>query len=66
MSPPSCIPGHPPAPPVERVTDAEEAEGLLSPIDETAVLPADLGQGGYDVVPEGQHAIASSTVARND
>jgi hypothetical protein len=37
-------------------TNAEEAEGLLSsPLDETAALPADLGTGGFDVVPEGQH-----------
>jgi drug/metabolite transporter (DMT)-like permease len=38
------------------VTDAEEAEGLLG---ETAVLPADLGLGGFDAVPEGQHAARS-------
>ncbi|KAJ4001396.1 hypothetical protein F5050DRAFT_1724712 [Lentinula boryana] len=43
--------------------DPEEAEGLLSSslLDETAALPADLGQGGFDAVPEGQHAIAPST-----
>jgi len=43
-------------------TDEEEAEGLLSSstLDETAALPANLGQGGYDAVPEGQHAIASN------
>jgi len=37
--------------------DAEE-EGLLSasPLDETALLPADLGQSGFDIAPEGQHA----------
>ncbi|KAF8921459.1 hypothetical protein CPB85DRAFT_1428442 [Mucidula mucida] len=45
---------------VER--DAEEAEGLLSsPLDETATLPADLGQSGYDVVPDGQHKKTLST-----
>jgi hypothetical protein len=30
----------------------EEGEGLLASLDETAALPADLGQSGYDVVPE--------------
>lgn len=43
-------------------TDEEEAERLLSSstLDETAALPANLGQGGYDAVPEGQHAVASN------
>ncbi|KAF9050643.1 hypothetical protein BDZ89DRAFT_1154143 [Hymenopellis radicata] len=42
--------------------DAGEAERLLSsPLDETATLPADLGQSGYDVVPDGQHMKTSST-----
>ncbi|KAJ7046604.1 hypothetical protein C8F04DRAFT_1061091 [Mycena alexandri] len=46
--------------PTPASADLEEAEGLLtSPIlDETATLPADLGQSGFDVVPQGQHAIA--------
>ncbi|KAJ7090047.1 hypothetical protein C8R43DRAFT_1050460 [Mycena crocata] len=44
-----------------------EEEGLLSSpvLDETATLPADLGQSGFDVVPQGQHAVlktASQTV----
>jgi hypothetical protein len=44
---------------MERVTDEEEREGLLTPtLDETAALPADLGQSGFDVVPAGEHAIA--------
>jgi len=30
----------------------EEGDGLLASIDETAALPADLGQSGYDVVPD--------------
>lgn len=35
--------------------ESEETEGLLSsPLDETAALPADLGQSGFDVVPQGQ------------
>ncbi|KAG7092283.1 hypothetical protein E1B28_008645 [Marasmius oreades] len=44
----------------EPLVDSEEGEALLfnSTLDETAVLPTDLGQSGYDVVPEGQHAIA--------
>jgi len=37
-----------------RIPDEEEREALL---DETAILPADLGQGGFDVLPEGQHII---------
>lgn len=37
----------------------EERQGLLTPaLDETAALPADLGQSGFDVVPAGEHAIA--------
>ncbi|KAF5391456.1 hypothetical protein D9757_002053 [Collybiopsis confluens] len=43
------------------VTDDEEAEGLL----ETATLPADLGQGGFDAVPEGEHAVVRRTGAAN-
>ncbi len=33
--------------------DSDETRALLAQeaLDETAVLPADLGQGGYDVVP---------------
>ncbi|KAI3610377.1 integral membrane protein [Moniliophthora roreri] len=56
VSVPPCLPGS--STPAEE--DPEEAEALLSSstIDETAVLPADLGQSGFDVVPEGQHAIA--------
>jgi drug/metabolite transporter (DMT)-like permease len=54
---PPCLPGHP-ASELESGDD-EEAQGLLSaPIDETAALPADLGLSGYDVVPEGEHAVA--------
>jgi len=48
-------------PPVAPSADPEEAEGLLSSpiLDETATLPADLGQSGFDVVPQGQHANVS-------
>lgn len=55
---PACLPGPPPAAAPVRITDEEdESDQLLSSsvLDETAVLPADLGQGGYDVVPENQH-----------
>lgn len=45
-----------------RQLDEEEREGLLSgSLDETAALPADLGQSGFDVVPEGQHALSHGT-----
>ncbi|KDQ33568.1 hypothetical protein PLEOSDRAFT_1073782 [Pleurotus ostreatus PC15] len=44
-------------------TDAEEEQGLLSStLDETAALPTDLGQSGFDVVPEGRHALAQGKV----
>ncbi|KAJ2911939.1 hypothetical protein MD484_g8468, partial [Candolleomyces efflorescens] len=60
VRPPPCIPGQPPAP-ASAGRDEEEREGLLSgTLDETAALPADLGQSGYDVVPEGQHALATA------
>jgi len=41
--------------------DADEAQALLADegLEETAVLPADLGQSGFDVVPAGQHAQAT-------
>jgi len=40
----------------------EEREGLLTEsLDETAALPADLGQGGFDVVPEGTKTASAST-----
>lgn len=57
VRPPPCIPV-----PQREPVHEEEAEGLLSgPLDETAALPADLGQSGYDVVPEGEHAQADRT-----
>lgn len=56
--PPCC-----PRPSVDGHTAGdEEAEGLLAAsLEETATLPADLGQSGYDVVPEGQHVQAKPT-----
>lgn len=53
---PPCLPG--PPPPGIRIPDEEdEQDGLLDSsqiLDETAALPADLGQGGFDVIPENQ------------
>jgi len=56
VSVPPCIPGPRVSQPTERLADPEESEALLSAsLDETAALPAELGQSGFDVVPEGQH-----------
>ncbi|KAF8892577.1 hypothetical protein BD779DRAFT_1509719 [Infundibulicybe gibba] len=56
VSIPPCIPGPRASQPTERLADPEESEALLSAsLDETAALPAELGQSGFDVVPEGQH-----------
>lgn len=53
VSIPICIP-RPRQSPLQEGIDVEEAQGLLAnSIDETAALPADLGQSGYDVVPQG-------------
>jgi hypothetical protein len=48
--------------------DPEEGEGLLTSLDETAAFPADLGQSGYDVVPESQLADLknNATVGRSE
>ncbi|KAI6150723.1 hypothetical protein BKA82DRAFT_4118987 [Pisolithus tinctorius] len=45
--------------------DAEEAEDLLasSRLDESAVLPADLGQSGFDVLPANEHVKVKGFVA---
>ncbi|KAJ7063136.1 hypothetical protein C8F01DRAFT_1131678 [Mycena amicta] len=48
VTPPKFLRGDP------VVADPAEVEGLLSSIDDTATLPADLGQGGFDVVPQAQ------------
>lgn len=56
-----------PAPPTAHVEDDEERAGLLSAsvaslgADETAVLPADLGLSGFDVIPEGEHVLSAAT-----
>ena len=60
---PSFLRGPPPAAPAEDTLD-EEADRLLSAsLDETALLPADLGQSGFDVLPEGQHVQPRSSRA---
>jgi hypothetical protein len=43
--------------------DLEEGESLLASLDETAALPADLGQSGYDVVPESELANLKNNAA---
>jgi hypothetical protein len=43
--------------------DPEEGEGLLAALDETSALPADLGQSGYDVVPESELANLKNNAA---
>jgi len=51
VSPPWCI--RPRVPAMSGAEeDGEEAQSLLA---ETALLPADIGQSGFDVVPEGGH-----------
>jgi len=63
VTPPPCLPApRTSVPSSAREQDEEEREGLLTaPLEETAALPADLGQSGYDVVPQGQHAVAQGT-----
>ncbi|KAI6127823.1 hypothetical protein EV401DRAFT_2067639 [Pisolithus croceorrhizus] len=48
--------------------DAEEAEGLLasSRLDESAALPVDLGQSGYDVLPPDEHVKAKGVLATEE
>ncbi|KJA20221.1 hypothetical protein HYPSUDRAFT_88831 [Hypholoma sublateritium FD-334 SS-4] len=64
VAPLPCIPGpREAASAAAEAVDEEQREGLLSAahaheheaLDETAALPADLGRGGYDVVPAGEH-----------
>ncbi|KAG5634880.1 hypothetical protein H0H81_000425 [Sphagnurus paluster] len=54
ISRPSCLPGPDSAISIAGDNDEEEALLTQSILDETAALPADLGQGGFDVVPESQ------------
>jgi hypothetical protein len=52
---PSCLATSLPVPSQE-LSD-EEADRILSAsLDETALLPADLGQSGFDVLPNDEHA----------
>ncbi|KII89039.1 hypothetical protein PLICRDRAFT_109422 [Plicaturopsis crispa FD-325 SS-3] len=60
---PPCIP-HPAHAHAADTEPSDEEEGLLSnSLDETAVLPADLGRSGFDVLPEGEHAQKSDAAA---
>jgi hypothetical protein len=62
VSPPPCLPKPVPEE-IEEPGDLGESQLLLrSSLDETALLPADLGQSGFDVVPEGQHAVVQPAV----
>ncbi|KAF8061541.1 hypothetical protein FPV67DRAFT_1509350 [Lyophyllum atratum] len=65
---PACLPGPPPADSPIRITDEEEdeADALLSSsiLDETAALPADLGQSGFDVLPEDQASSLGHTLGQ--
>ncbi|EGN95481.1 hypothetical protein SERLA73DRAFT_186518 [Serpula lacrymans var. lacrymans S7.3] len=66
VNPPSII--RPPSSPTLVEGDEEEAQGLLESsqqVDETAALPADLGQSGYDVMPADTHVHARG-VTSND
>lgn len=59
VKPPPCLPGPHDDTPAVRLEDEEEREVLLTgPLEETATLPVDLGQSGFDVLPEGEHVIA--------
>lgn len=63
VKPPVCLSGPHVDTPAVRLEDEEERERLLTgPLDETAALPVDLGQSGFDVLPEGEHAIANGGV----
>jgi len=56
VSVPPCLPK--PIPETAAPEEDEESQVLLrQSLDETAALPADLGRSGFDVVPEGQHAV---------
>jgi len=49
---PPCLPMPAADSSTSQTSGDPEEEGLLTSLDETAALPADLGQSGYDVVPE--------------
>jgi len=64
VTPPPCLPMPAVADSVPPPSgNPEEGEGLLASLDETAALPADLGQSGYDVVPESQLADLKNNAA---
>lgn len=68
VKPPPCLPMPAADSASQPPGDPEEGEGLLASLDETAALPVDLGQSGYDVVPEGELADLknNAAAARNE
>ncbi|KIM80827.1 hypothetical protein PILCRDRAFT_822106 [Piloderma croceum F 1598] len=64
VTPPPCLPMPVAADSAPQPSgNLEEGEGLLASLDETAALPADLGQSGYDVIPESQLADLKNNAA---
>ena len=65
VKPPPCLAGPHNDTPVVRLEDEEEREGLLTdPLEETATLPVELGQSGFDVLPEGERVIVNKGDAK--
>ncbi|KAF9246475.1 hypothetical protein BU15DRAFT_40047 [Melanogaster broomeanus] len=64
VNPPSFL-GPSPGAIAPASVEAEEAEALLasSRLDESAILPVDLGQSGYDVLPADEHVKGVSTTS---
>ncbi|KAH7912142.1 hypothetical protein BJ138DRAFT_1061692 [Hygrophoropsis aurantiaca] len=67
VTPPSFLRPPPSTAHVHLDEEAEEAEALLSSsrLEETAALPADLGQSGYDVLPENTHVKAKGVTTED-
>lgn len=59
VQPPQFL--RPPPALIASTVETEETETLLasSVLEESAILPADLGQGGFDVLPADEHIRAS-------
>ncbi|KAH7924564.1 hypothetical protein BV22DRAFT_1195813 [Leucogyrophana mollusca] len=66
VTPPSFL-RPPPATQLQLDGEPEEAEGLLASthLEDTAALPADLGQSGYDVLPENVHVKAKGVTTED-
>lgn len=61
VSVPPCLP-QPSSDVVERENNIEESQGLLATsLDQTAALPAALGQSEFDIISESRHAVQHST-----